>query len=451
MNVESGPVNGLVIAAPSSGSGKTVLTLGLLRHLARSGQPVRSAKAGPDYIDPAFHAAATGSPCYNLDLWSMRPSVLEHAASLGAKNGTVICEGVMGLFDGTVMEAGSTADLAEQIGWPVVLIIDAAAQGASAGAVLRGFASHRPGFALAGVVFNRVGGERHRDVLREAAALAAPDVKILGFVPRAADLSLPDRHLGLVQAIEHNNLTRFLDAAADLVSANIDIEGLLDLAKPMRQRGDKTNLPIPPLGQRIAIAEDEAFTFRYPLTLEGWKAQGAELSFFSPLNDEAPAPEADAVYLPGGYPELHGYRLGSATRFMDGVKKAAGKGVTVFGECGGYMVLGKGLTDKDGARHVMAGLLPLETSFAKRRLHLGYREVELDAGAALGSGKVLGNPGQRYRGHEFHYATVTNESPGAPLFKASNAAGDDLGLVGLADGRVMGSFIHMIDRMEYDD
>jgi cobyrinic acid a,c-diamide synthase len=136
---------------------------------------------------------------------------------------------------------------------------------------------------------------------------------------------------------------------------------------------------------------------------------------------------------------------------MDGVKKAAEKGVTVFGECGGYMVLGKGLIDKDGARHVMAGLLPLETSFAKRRLHLGYREVELDAGAALESGKILGNPGQRYRGHEFHYATVTNESTGTPLFKASNAAGDDLGLVGLADGRVMGSFIHMIDRMEYDD
>lgn len=447
----NGPVNGLIIAAPSSGSGKTVLTLGLLRHLVRSGKSITSAKAGPDYIDPAFHAAATGKPCYNLDPWSMRPSLLGHAASLGNDGGTVICEGVMGLFDGAIMEQGSTADLAEMTGWPVVLIIDAAAQGASAGAVLRGFASHRPGFTPAGVVFNRIGGERHRDVLKEAAALAAPDIKVLGFVPREARLSLPDRHLGLVQAVEHSNLERFLDTAADLVAENIDIDGLLDLAKPLtKQEGSAASHPIPPLGQRIAIADDEAFSFRYPLTLEGWKAQGAELSFFSPLDDQSPAQDADAVYLPGGYPELHGYRLASATRFMDGLRQAAEKGTVVFGECGGYMVLGKGLTDGDGARHVMAGLLPLETSFASRKLHLGYREVELDAGAALGSGKVLGQPGQRFRGHEFHYATVTNESPGAPLFQSRNASGDNLGLSGLAAGRVMGSFIHLIDRMEND-
>ena len=450
MNKESGPVNGLIIAAPSSGSGKTVLTLGLLRHLARSGKAIASAKAGPDYIDPAFHAAATGKPCYNLDPWSMRPALLQYAASLGASDGTIICEGVMGLFDGAIMEQGSTADLAEMTNWPVILVIDAAAQGASAGAVLRGFATHRPGFVPAGVVFNRIGGDRHRDVLSEAAALAAPDVKVLGFVPRAADLSLPDRHLGLVQAAEHNNLEHFLDSAADLVAKNIDIDALLDLARPLKQESRETPRPIPPLGQRIAIADDEAFSFRYPLTLEGWKAQGAELSFFSPLEDQPPAKDADAVYLPGGYPELHGYRLGSATRFMDGLKQAAEQGATVFGECGGYMVLGKGLTDAEGARHVMAGLLPLETSFATRKLHLGYREVELDAGAAMGSGRVLGSPGQRFRGHEFHYATVTNESPGAPLFKARNAAGDDLGLAGLAAGRVMGSFIHLIDRMDSD-
>jgi len=208
---------------------------------------------------------------------------------------------------------------------------------------------------------------------------------------------------------------------------------------------------MPPLGQRIAIAQDEAFTFRYPLILEGWKAQGAELSFFSPLDDQPPPKDADAIYLPGGYPELHGYRLGSATRFMDGLKQAADKDTVVFGECGGYMVLGKGLIDADGQRHAMAGLLPLETSFAKRKLHLGYRSVQLDAGAALGSGRVLGAPGQRYRGHEFHYASVINESPGAPLFQAQDAAGNDLGLLGLADGKVMGSFIHLIDRVDDDD
>lgn len=445
MNQPANPY-GLIIAAPSSGSGKTVLTLGLLRHLARAGKDVASAKAGPDYIDPAFHTAATGKPCYNLDPWAMRPSLLNHAASL-AGPGTVICEGVMGLFDGALMEQGSTADLAEITGWPVVLIIDAAAQGASAGAVLRGFATHRAGFAPAGVVFNRIGGPRHAQVLTQAAASAAPDIKVLGCVPRQMDLNLPDRHLGLVQAREHLDLQDFLDNAADLVGENIDTDALLALARPLKQHADDMPALIKPLGQRIAIADDEAFSFRYPLILEGWQAQGADLSLFSPLDDEAPSPDADAIYLPGGYPELHGYRLSTANTFMDSLKAAADRGAVIFGECGGYMVLGKGLIDADGQRHVMAGLLPLETSFAKRKLHLGYREVELDTGAALGSGGVLGDPGQCFRGHEFHYASVINESPGAPLFKSRNAAGQDLGLAGLADGKVMGSFIHLIDRV----
>lgn len=451
MSETSGPAKGLIIAAPSSGSGKTVLTLGLLRHLAREGIEIASAKAGPDYIDPAFHAAATGKPCYNLDPWAMRPAMLEYAASLGSDGATVICEGVMGLFDGAVREQGSTADLAEITNWPVVLIIDAAAQGASAGAILRGFATHRPNFSPAGVVFNRIGGPRHRDVLAEAAAHAAPDIKVLGFVPRSAGLSLPDRHLGLVQAAEHENLEGFLERAATLVAENIDVNALLGLAGKNQSSLGETPHALPPLGQRIAIAEDEAFSFRYPLVLDGWKKQGAELSFFSPLDDQSPADDADAIYLPGGYPELHGYRLSSATRFMDGLRDAADRGAVIFGECGGYMTLGKGLIDANGDRHVMAGLLPLETSFAQRKLHLGYREIELDAGAALGAGGVLGKPGQRFRGHEFHYATVLNESPGAPLFQAKDAAGNDLGLLGLADGRVMGSFIHLIDRMNGDD
>ena len=448
MNKSTGPVKGLIIAAPSSGSGKTVLTLGLLRHLSSVGKPITSAKAGPDYIDPAFHAAATGRPCYNLDPWAMRPSLLHHVAALSSDGATVICEGVMGLFDGALMEHGSTADLAEITGWPVILIIDAAAQGASAGAVLRGFATHRPNFAPAGVVFNRIGGERHMKILREAAALAAPDIKILGFVPRAVDLNLPDRHLGLIQAIEHDNLDNFLNSAASLVAEHIDIEQLLSLAQPLKSIDAGAPSPIAPLGQRIAIADDEAFSFRYSLILEGWKKEGAELSFFSPLDDQAPSADVDAVYLPGGYPELHGYRLASSNRFMDGLRQAADRGATVFGECGGYMVMGKGLVDAEGQHHAMAGLLPLETSFAQRKLHLGYREVELDADATLGSGRILGHPGQRFRGHEFHYATILNESRGYPLFQAYDAAGNDLGPAGLTHGRVMGSFIHLIDRMD---
>ena len=281
MNEPSGLTKGLIIAAPSSGSGKTVLTLGLLRHLSKAGKSIASAKAGPDYIDPAFHTAATGVPCYNLDLWAMRPSLLNHVAALGSNGATVICEGVMGLFDGALMEHGSTADLAEITGWPVILIIDAAAQGASAGAVLRGFATHRPNLSPAGVIFNRIGGVRHKNILREAAAKAAPDVKVLGFVPRASDLNLPDRHLGLIQAVEHDNLEKFLNSAASLVSEHVDVDELLSVARPLKLNDGGTSSPIAPLGQRIAIADDEAFSFRYSLTLKCWKNEGAELFFFS--------------------------------------------------------------------------------------------------------------------------------------------------------------------------
>lgn len=448
MNCPSGSVKGLIITAPSSGSGKTVITLGLLRYLSVVGKPITSAKAGPDYIDPAFHKAATGMPCHNLDLWAMRPSLLYQVATHGSDDATVICEGVMGLFDGAIMEEGSTADLSEATGWPVILIIDAAAQGASAGAVLRGFATHRPKLAPAGVIFNRVGGVRHKSILQEAAIKAAPDVKILGFVPRTIDLNLPDRHLGLIQAVEHANLENFLNLAASLVEKNIDIDAFLSLAQPLKLSGDVTSYPIAPLGQRIAIADDEAFSFRYQITLNGWKSQGAELCFFSPLDDQAPPRDADAVYLPGGYPELHCYRLASSKKFMHGLRQAEERGAMIFGECGGYMVLGKGLIDVEGKCHAMAGLLPLETSFAKRKLHLGYREVEIDAKAARGSGGILGSPGQRFRGHEFHYATIHGQSAGNPLFHSYDAAGNKLGTAGLANGRVLGSFIHLIDQKD---
>ena len=446
----------MIVAAPASGSGKTVFTLGLLRHLSRSGVNITSAKAGPDYIDPAFHAAATSKSCRNLDQWAMRPSMLLQAADeLGADGATVICEGVMGLFDGAVQEQGSTADLSEMTGWPVILVIDAGAQGASAGAVLRGFATHRPGLDIAGVIFNRIGGEKHRTILAAAAADAAPEIPVLGFMPRNTDLNLPSRHLGLIQAGEYRDLDLLLDAAANAIELHVDVEKLLSLARPLTGRNDvkKGGKParIKPLGQNIAIAEDDAFAFRYPLIVDGWRDQGASISFFSPLDDEPPSEDADAVYLPGGYPELHAFRLATANTFMDGLRAAASRGATVFGECGGYMVLGKGMIDAEGQRHVMSGLLSLETSFAERKLHLGYRDIELDAGAALGSGNILGAPGARFRGHEFHYASILKERPGAPLFQCHDAMGESLGLAGLADGRVMGSFIHLIDRADEDE
>jgi cobyrinic acid a,c-diamide synthase len=433
---------GLILAAPASGSGKTTLTLALLRHFRRRGMTIASAKAGPDYIDPAFHSAASGSPCLNLDAWAMRrETIAALVASLERRASLVLCEGAMGLFDGAGQSGrGSTGDLAALTGWPVVLVVDVAGQAGSAAALLRGFISHRPDVPVAGVIFNRVGGPRHAAMLENSVRTALPDLPILGHVPRQAELALPERHLGLVQAAEHPDLDGFLDRAAERVSAAIDLDRLVGLARESRLAALPAAQPLPVLGRRIAVARDVAFAFAYPAMLEGWRSAGAELLPFSPLNDEAPAADADAVFLPGGYPELHAGRLAANRDFLAGLAAAAGRGATIYGECGGYMVLGRGLIDAAGTRHAMAGLLPLETSFAERRRQLGYRRAKLPAAGPLGQAEA------RFRGHEYHYATILDEGEGAPLFTLADADGDDLGAAGRIAGRVMGSFLHVVDR-----
>jgi cobyrinic acid a,c-diamide synthase len=446
------PGAGLILAAPSSGSGKTTVTLALVRALTRRGLRVATAKAGPDYIDPAFHAAAGGRACVNLDAWAMAPPLLETlAARLSSDDEAdlILCEGVMGLLDGAMtpgqpghdpLADGSTAALAARLGWPVVLVVDARGMAASAGAVVHGFRTARPDVDVAGVIFTRTGGPTHAETLRAATETLAPGVAVLGAMPRDPALALPSRHLGLVQAGEHPDLTAFLDRAADRAARHIDLEALTALARPGRPVSPPASAPVPvPVpGQRIALAADIAFAFTYPATVAGWRAAGAEVRAFSPLADEAPAADADVVVLPGGYPELHAGRLASAARFLDGLRAAAARGAAILGECGGYMVLGRGLVDADGARHAMAGLLPLETSFAERRLHLGYRRVK-----ALGA-TALGPAGRHYRGHEFHFARATEEGPAEPLFAVRDARGKDLGTTGLRVGGVAGSFIHLI-------
>ncbi len=421
-------MSGLILAAPASGSGKTVVTLGLLHHLRRRGLRVAAAKAGPDYIDPGFHAAASGRPCLNLDPWAMRPGTLARlVGELERDSDLVVCEGVMGLFDGTGPdgETGSTAELARLTGWPVVLVVDARRQGASVAALVAGFARHDPEVTLAGAVFNRIAGARHRAILEAALARRVPEVPCLGAVPHDPALALPERHLGLVPAGEQ----RFDPAPiAAAVAAAVDADRLIGLARPSRLAGGEA-CGVAPLGRLIAVARDDAFAFAYPALLADWRRAGAELAWFSPLDDEAPDPRADAVFLPGGYPELHAGRLAAATNFLAGLRRHRG---TVYGECGGYMVLGESLVDAAGAAHRMAGLLPLATSFAERRLQLGYREARLLADFPLGPA------GARFRGHEFHYATILREGPGERLF--------DRG--GLRRGNVAGSFIHLIDRAD---
>jgi cobyrinic acid a,c-diamide synthase len=433
---------GLIIAAPQSGSGKTVVTLGLLRHLQRKGLRVAAAKSGPDYIDPSFLAAACGRPCRNLDAWAMRrESLAAEIQSLEKSAELVLCEGAMGLFDGAgITGAGSTAALAALSGWPVILIVSLEGQAASAAALIEWFARHRSDVTIAGVIFNRAGSERHAAIASEAVRQTLPAMKLLGAVPRAASLDLPARHLGLIPAGEHAELDAFLDRAAAIIGSAIDVDALLDLARPATLTGERRGAPLPMLGARIAVARDHAFVFAYESVLQGWRAAGAELSFFSPLADEAPARDADAVYLPGGYPELYAGLIASNHAFLAGLRHAGQRGAAIYGECGGYMVLGESLVDAQGTTHAMAGLLPLKTSFAARKLHLGYRV------ASLAASGPLGNAGQLYRGHEFHYASITEEGPGAPLYRIADSDGAALGFAGRVAGTVAGSFIHLIDQ-----
>ncbi len=435
-----GPAKGLIVAAPASGSGKTILTAALLRLLVRRDLRVGAAKLGPDYIDPAFHGLAAGSPCLNIDLWAMRPAtIIDLLGRLNRNRDMAIVEGVMGLFDGATDGTGSTADFAALTGWPVILVVDARGQAASAGALVRGFTGHRPGVDIAGVVFNRVTSATHGGMLR--AAVEALGIPVLGLVARDDRLALPERHLGLVQAGEHGDIQQILDGAAECLAASVDVDALLALARPMISAASPSTVcAIPPLGQRVAVASDSAFAFVYPALLEAWRTAGAEVLPFSPLAGEAPAVNADAIYLPGGYPELHAGRLAANAEFISGLQKAAARGVTIFGECGGYMVLGEGLTDAQGSRHAMAGLLPLHSSFASPRLHLGYRQARVLAAGPLGEA------GACYRGHEFHYASVVEEGPGDALFDCVDARGRKLGATGRRRGPVLGSFIHLIDR-----
>jgi cobyrinic acid a,c-diamide synthase len=436
---------GFIISAPHSGAGKTTLTLGLLAALRRRGLAVRSAKAGPDYIDPAFHTAATGTLSVNLDSWAMSPRLLDALAFETADSAdVVVIEGVMGLFDGAATghprRRGATADLAAHFGLPVVLVLDVARQAQSAAALVRGFATHDPDVRIAGVILNRVASERHRALVADA--VAALGIPVLGALPRDAALTLPERHLGLVQAAEHANLAALIDRLADIVARHIDLDGLLRCAGAFRPRSaaDRATV-LPPPGQRIALARDRAFSFVYPHVIEAWRKAGAEIMPFSPLADEAPAADADSCWLPGGYPELHAEALAAARNFADGLRRLA-EDHPVHGECGGYMVLGQSLEDAAGRRHAMTGLLGHWTSFAKRKLHLGYRT------ARLLSPSVLGGAGAVIRGHEFHYATLMSAGDDDRFAAIADADGQSLGTQGGRRGRVSGTFFHAIAAAE---
>jgi len=438
----------LLVGAPRSGAGKTTLTVGLIAALTRRGRRVRALKCGPDYIDAAFHSTASGAACANIDSWAMSPGhmaeVMEAAAGPG---GLVVVESAMGLFDGVAGRtghSGAAADIAARFGIPVVLVIDIAGQAQSAGAVAKGFAEFDPGLEIGGVILNGVASERHLRTASEGLAVAG--ISLLGWVPRSSGFAFQNRHLGLVQARERKNLAAEIAALADRIAETVDLDRIEGMARPPLDIRNAVNEAAPaatrsldPPGQRIALAEDDAFSFIYPHMTAHWREQGAEIVRFSPLGDQPPPDECDCCWLPGGYPELHAGRIAAARRFLSGLADF-GRTRPVHGECGGYMALGLSLEDGDGAVHAMAGLLPHRTSFKVRKLHLGYRR------AVATQDCVLGKAGTAVRGHEFHYATIEGDAGDDAFLTVFDGEGRPLGAGGGRKGTVTGTFFHAIAR-----
>ncbi len=420
--------NGILIASPNSGSGKTVITLGLLKALSRHTR-VRGAKSGPDYIDPQFHEIASGNKSFNLDTWAMNEQRIKN---LSIGKGHFIVEGAMGLFDGDSSgKSGSAASLAKLLNLQVILVIDCSKIAQSVSALVNGFVSHDPDLKFLGIILNKIGSEKHLKMISDALSdKSLPP--ILGALRRSEKLHHPSRHLGLVQASERENLNIWLNEVANEIEHNIDLSKL-KFCNSLLSVSQKPSLKS--LGKTIAIAKDKAFSFIYPHIEQDWKLAGSKIVYFSPLADD-PVPKSDFIYLPGGYPELYAGQLAKNKTFLESVRNAS-KEISVYGECGGYMVLGETLIDDAGKSHKMLNLLDLVTSIEKPKLTLGYRKLTSVSGPLKGT----------FTGHEFHYAR-TLEANGKKLFTTRDASDNSLPNLGLVNGRVSGSFAHIIDRYE---
>jgi cobyrinic acid a,c-diamide synthase len=402
---------------------------------------VQPFKNGPDYIDPAFHRAASGRWSFNLDSWAMPGAMLDGMLEAAEGADLILAEGSMGLFDGVAAPGaagtGATADLAQRMGWPVVVVIDASGQAQTAAAVALGLARFRPGVRVAGVILNRIASPRHEALVRKGMEEAG--LTVLGVLPKRPAIAMPERHLGLVQAEEQPALQALITEAAGLMREGVDLDALV--AAAATTAGAAPAARITPPGQRIALARDVAFSFVYPHLLHGWRSAGAEVLPFSPLADQGPDPGADVCWLPGGYPELHAGALAAAEGFRTGLRAFA-ETRPVHGECGGYMAMGEALVDKDGTSHRMAGLLGLVTSYASRKMHLGYRRAVL-------ARTIPGHPaGATLSGHEFHYSTIVSQPDGAlaEVTDATGAAVPETGSYRLHPGGGLstGTYFHLI-------
>ncbi|MCG7383961.1 cobyrinate a,c-diamide synthase [Paenibacillus sp. ACRRY] len=460
----------LIIAGTGSGAGKTTVTLGLMKALARSGMSVQGFKCGPDYIDPTYHTAVTGRASRNLDAWMTSPEYVREAfAKASAGHDISIIEGVMGLYDGKdpLSNTGSTAEIALVTQTPVILVVDVRSMARSAAAIVLGFQQLDPELNIAGVIVNRCGSAGHYSIVKKAIEQMC-GIPVVGWLKREEDMSIPERHLGLVPAIERGELEPLFERAADALLEGTDLDAIVAIAKaapaieeltinredvspqktdPMWTDVNLKNSEDSTVGQPdeqeassrpvIAVARDAAFNFYYPDNLELLEAAGARLKYFSPLAGEGVPPEADGIYLGGGFPEEFAALIADNISFLEGLREAVRSEMPLFAECGGYMVLAETLTNREGLTYNMAGIIPAGVQMQAKRAALGYREARaVEDSFLLKKGEVI-------RGHEFHYSTMTYQEEGDVPYAYETKGLRGMKQEGYARGNVVAGYTHV--------
>jgi cobyrinic acid a,c-diamide synthase len=428
----------ILIAGTASGVGKTSIATGLMGALNRRGLKVQPFKTGPDYIDPGYHTAATGEISRNLDTWMLsRESILElfNRAALGKD--IAVIEGVMGLFDGrtATTDEGSTAELAKILAVPVLLVLDARKGARSLAAIAAGYRDFDPSLNLAGVILNGIGSDHHLALCKDAIEHYT-HIPVVGHLPRRSDLSIPERHLGLVPTAERPAEAEFLNSLISQCELTLDIPSILSIC-------DKASVPqteprlfpletVPTLS-RIAVARDKAFSFYYQDNLDLLQAWGAEIVTFSPISDPELPPAISGLYIGGGFPELYAEQLASNISMKNSVRLASQRGLPIYAECGGLMYLSQQMRDLQGRQHAMTGVLPVEVRIDTPRLSLGYRTVR-----ALADNPLL-RKGETVRGHEFHWSVLSAGSDSANAYELVGSGRKE----GFLSGNTLASYVHV--------
>jgi cobyrinic acid a,c-diamide synthase len=437
-------MKGMLIAGTASGVGKTTVALAIMAGLRRRGLAVQPFKCGPDFLDTSHHAKICGRPARNIDTWMLTDEANRTILRSAARDADVIvAEGMMGLFDGKSgnSEAGSSAEIAKLLKLPVVLVIDASKSARSVAAVVLGFELFDPELQLAGVILNRVGGERHYEMLEEAISPACK-TKILGWLPREPAVTIPERHLGLHGAAQNDSANgrakdeTQVDALASLAEKHLDLDALLELQCGLElskthhlPTSQSTNI-------RIGVAYDQAFSFYYEDNLDMLQEYGAEVVRFSPINDSSLPPDLDALYLGGGYPELYAAQLSGNQHMLSAIRVFAASDRPVYAECGGLLYLSESLV-ADGVRYPMADVLPLSMEMTDGLVQFGYVTVEFTGDCLLGRKSTV------VRGHSFHYSRIASRSEIATCYRVSYSISGKEELEGFQQGNILASYIHL--------